>query len=320
MNNIAIFILKSLRWGYRKMFLPTAPPYNPGIKDPDEASEVIYDLLTSGKPCMIARFGAFELATIVNYLGVSSSQHSIWKYIKGKQPQWWWNKSLLKHMQSNAGFFPATEENVERYCKLMFEDLQYLDVLESWLPQESLLESKLTHCQRVTAKIMAPFFLDNPWTRILKGKNVLVVHPFAKSIESQYMKRSLLFNNPEVLPEFHLETVKAVQSIGGACDYNNWFDALKYMKKKIDKHNYDICIIGCGAYGFNLAAHVKRMGKQAVHLAGMTQLLFGIKGTRWEQSNYSTYNYLDLFNEHWVRPQGDEIPSLSMEVENNCYW
>lgn len=36
------------------------------------------------------------------------------------------------------------------------------------------------------------------------------------------------------------------------------------MKSEIDKCDYDVCLIGCGAYGFPLAAHVKHKGKQAI--------------------------------------------------------
>lgn len=49
------------------------------------------------------------------------------------------------------------------------------------------------------------------------------------------------------------------------------------MKDEIDKQDYDIALIGCGAYGFPLAAHIKRSGKKAIHLGGALQLLFGIK-------------------------------------------
>ena len=46
---------------------------------------------------------------------------------------------------------------------------------------------------------------------------------------------------------------------------------------------FDVAIIGCGAYGMPLAAMLKQAGKQAIHLGGATQLLFGIKGKRWEE-------------------------------------
>ena len=47
------------------------------------------------------------------------------------------------------------------------------------------------------------------------------------------------------------------------------------------KIDFDTAIIGCGAYGFPLAAKLKAAGKQAFHMGGATQLLFGIKGSRW---------------------------------------
>lgn len=34
----------------------------------------------------------------------------------------------------------------------------------------------------------------------------------------------------------------------------------------MDAYDYDVAIIGCGAYGMHLAAHAKRKGKIAIHL------------------------------------------------------
>ena len=53
------------------------------------------------------------------------------------------------------------------------------------------------------------------------------------------------------------------------------------MENEIDKHDYEVCLIGCGAYGLPLAAHVKKQGKKAIHIGGALQLLFGIMGKRW---------------------------------------
>ena len=98
------------------------------------------------------------------------------------------------------------------------------------------------------------------------------------------------------------------------------------MEDEMDKTDYDICLIGCGAYGFPLAAHAKRKGKKAVHLGGALQLLFGIKGKRWEAKDYATKwhlpqdAYSSLFNEYWVRPSINETPSTALKVEGGCYW
>lgn len=320
MNNSLIIVLKILRKLYSKCLGGFKLPPLQREENPDKASDMIYQLLTSDKPCMIARFGAFELATIINYLGVRQQEHSAIKFIKGEQPEWWWNEKLLNYMHTNAGFFPPTYKKIELYCELMLNDIRELDVLESWRQEEVYLIDKLKHCKLFTAEVSGPFFIKQPWTRALKGKKVLVVHPFSDSIEKQFKHREHLFADSDVLPPFELITIKAIQSVGGNSQFKDWFEALDVMKEQINQSDFDICIIGCGAYGFPLAAHVKRMGKKAIHLAGMTQLLFGIWGARWENDNYYKYNYKALLNSYWIRPDKKEMPEIAKQIENGCYW
>lgn len=328
MKKIEIITLKALRKIYGKLFGSKSSTYDRGITDPDKASELIYNLLASGKPCMVARYGAFELATVINYLGVKNAQHSCLKYISGKSPQWWWNKRLMKFMQSNAGFFPSTEENLMKFGDMMIEDSKQLDILGSWLPDEKTMITDFNlNLTKVTLLALEPFWSKNPWSRILDGKKVLVIHPFASLIEKQYNeKREILFAEKRVLPKFDLKTIKAVQSLGGDCEYSDWFEALDSMKKQMDATGYDIALLGCGAYGFPLAAHAKRMGKQSVHLGGALQLLFGIRGKRWDNPNYGIQEfgkqntYKTLFNDSWVYPSASYIPSKAKQVEGGCYW
>lgn len=160
-------------------------------------------------------------------------------------------------------------------------------------------------------------YQNNPWSAALEGKRVLVVHPFAKTIESQYKRRTDLFNG-NVLPEFELQTLVPPQTISGNRDvrYGTWFEALRDLEDQVDARDFDVAIIGCGAYGFPLAAHVKRSGRQAVHLAGATQMLFGIRGKRWDVKPISK----ELYNESWVRPSKEERPKNAGIVEGGCYW
>ena len=126
-------------------------------------------------------------------------------------------------------------------------------------------------------------------------------------------------SSPETLPEFELRTIKAVQSIGGSkVNFATWFDAYRFMCDQIAQVDFDVCIIGAGAYGLPLASFTKNLGKQAIHLGGVTQILFGIKGARWERE-YADSTAL-LFNEHWVRPLDCETPGNKEQIENGCYW
>lgn len=328
MDKIGIYALKALRRLYSKCFASKAVGYDRGITDPDRASELIYNLLASGKPCMIARYGSTEMFAITNYLGVTAKHHSAWKYIQGKQFAWWWENNVKDQMTRWSGFFPATEENLMKFGEMMVEDSKQVDILGSWLSTEQYLNEQLKSASRVHLMQLEPFWGTKPWSRALKGKRVLVVHPFSETIKTQYDKRHELFLKDETLPDFEvLEVVRAVQSIGGESSYKDWFDALNFMKSEIEKHDFDVCLVGCGAYGFPLAAHVKRMGKQAVHLGGALQLLFGIRGNRWEDPNYGVKEwgipsgtYSGLSNEYWVRPSKEEKPKTAGQVEGSCYW
>lgn len=328
MNKVNIYILKALRKIYGKLFKPESSTYDRGITDPDKASEQIYNLLASGKPCMVARYGSTEMLAITNYLGVTAKHHSVLKYIQGKQFAWWWEDNVKDQMTRWSGFFPSTEENLMKFGEMMVEDSKQLDILGSWLPDEkTMITSFNLNLTKVTLLALEPYWSKNPWSRILDGKKVLVIHPFASLIEQQYKeKRELLFDDKQVLPKFDLKTIKAVQSLSGDCEYSDWFEALDSMKKQMDATDYDIVLLGCGAYGFPLAAHAKRMGKQSVHLGGALQLLFGIRGKRWDNPNYGIQEfgkqntYKTLFNDSWIYPSASYIPSNAKQVEGGCYW
>jgi hypothetical protein len=282
------------------------------------ANKLIYEALSKDEPCMIARFGSTEMQCLVNYLGVQKNNTSWRDYIRGESEPWWWEPATINQMGQLSGFFPIETGAIEAFCELMIKDISEVDVLGSWLKEEQLFSKSLGSAKQVVLEDLEPFFCNNPWTRALEGKKVLVVHPFAETIQSQYKNREYLFEN-ELLPEFELFTVKAVQTVAGEkSEFSSWFVALDWMKDQIDAIDYDICIIGCGAYGFPLAAHVKRSGKKAVHLGGATQLLFGIKGKRWEE--FIVWPYSNLFNEYWVRPGQKEKPKNAMAVEGACYW
>lgn len=328
MKKIEIITLKALHKIYGKLFATKSSTYDRGITDPDKASEQIYNLLASGKPCMVARYGSTEMLAITNYLGVTAKHHSVLKYIQGKQFAWWWEDNVKDQMTRWSGFFPSTEENLMKFGEMMVEDSKQLDILGSWLPDEQIMIKGLKlNLTKVTLLALEPYWSKNPWSRVLEGKKVLVIHPFASLIEQQYKeKREVLFDDKQVLPKFDLKTIKAVQSLGGDCEYSDWFEALDSMKKQMDATDYDIVLLGCGAYGFPLAAHAKRMGKQAVHLGGALQLLFGIRGKRWDNPDYGIQEfgkqntYKTLFNDSWIYPSASYIPSKAKQVEGGCYW
>ena len=88
------------------------------------------------------------------------------------------------------------------------------------------------------------------------------------------------------------------------------------MEQEALNLDFDVAILGCGAYGFPLAARFKRAGKKAIHLGGATQIFFGIKGKRWDDMPF----FSEMYNDAWVRPLSSETPTKAKSVEDGCYW
>ena len=295
-------------------------------RDPAFANKTIYELLRSDKPCMIGRFGSNEIESTVFTRNRLYYKYDLFNYARGKSDIWWYPENTINRMYYNAGFFSPSIEQLDKFGEEMMKAMPLLDVLGSWCKEEGYFLDKLSNATFIDLELLNPLWGSDskPWTLALEEKNVLVVHPFTETIQTQYTQRKLVHKDPRILPKFSLITIKAVQSITGQKpdNYDTWFDALQYMQDEIDKTNYDVCIIGCGAYGFLLAAHCKRMGKKAIHLGGATQLLFGIKGKRWEDPCYgfNGTSYTSYFTPYWVRPSSKEKPLQSNTIEKGCYW
>jgi len=292
----------------------------PGVVYGSAASDLIYEALSNVKPSMICRFGTIELATIASATTPLTLKNAV-KLMSGDEVvrDIGMHDGLLRVLCKHAGFFPPELSQGRKFVDLMLDDMRQIDILGTWCKQEKHFASELVSAQRVRFRDMEPYMHEKPWTRALAGRKVLVIHPFAELIEAQYRtKRSILFSNPLMLPEFELKTIKAVQSIAYTkTKFRNWFEALDHMKDQIGNTDFDIAIIGCGAYGMPLAAHAKRIGKKAVHLGGQTQLLFGIKGKRWETGHDEIKR---LFNDYWVYPDERDRPQNYKSVEGGAYW
>ena len=331
-NPIQIFFHKSfykLNYWHARLFKSEYSFIRPNL-DAQQSSDLILDMLESNKPCMIARYGATELYCLSNYMGIQKGWKNAIDFICGVEEPWWWVPERVNNMRENSGFFPIKEESLNMFCETMLEDTKQLDILASWLSKEKNVEHLLSDKPKIFLPYLEPWYASDPWTVGLEGKRIVVVHPFAEQIYTQYKNfRSKLFEDNRILPKFELKTLKAVQSLGGTNSqgFQTWFEALDWMKEELDRIEYDIALIGCGAYGFPLAAHVKRTGKKAIHMGGVLQLFFGIKGNRWEDPMYGVREwglpegyYLKLFNQWWIKPDESTKPKNAEQVEGACYW
>lgn len=279
------------------------------VMDALKANEKIKTKIFSSEPLFVGRFGATELSCIRAFdFGVQC------KY-----------DVVMHQMQMWSGVYPATNEVGRRFTDKMLQFIPELDLVGVWgLPFEDYYLKKYTKDQLDATFLyyLEPWSCpENPWSAALKGKKILVIHPFSETIQMQYKKREQLFPGTNILPEFELITLKAVQTVAGQQDprFATWFDALDWMYQEAMKINFDVAVIGCGAYGFPLAAKLKMAGKKAIHLGGATQLMFGIRGKRWDQDEDKAY-VRKFYNDAWVYPGDQDKPKNADQVEGGCYW
>lgn len=279
------------------------------IRSTDEIHHLIGEKLLSGSPFMAGRYGYTEMFVMRTFQFKMK-----WNYDKAMKQLCLW-----------SGFFPEKISMGYRFTEMMRNAGRQVDILGVEL--EPFEDYYISHELKRELEISALSSLEPwknpeaPWSALLKGKRVLIIHPFAETIEKQYKKRDKIFPGTEILPEFTLITQKAVQTIAGEKDsrFSDWFEALDYMYEEAIKKSFDIAIVGCGAYGFPLAAMLRQKGKQVIHLGGALQILFGIKGKRWDEQE--KYSYVRAFyNDFWVYPEQQERPRQLEQVEGGCYW
>jgi len=227
----------------------------------------------------------------------------------------------------NAGVYPRNLETFKRFRDIYLQSLDKMNVLGVWIQTpygtygDAIFFDQFAHlAKRVHTRSLEPFYHEDPWSQALEGKKVLVVSPFQRSIQKQYKKRELIWNNPKVLPEFDLDTLKTPFS-AALLDkpvFPTWEDGLNEFKKKIEKKKPDFVIVGAGAWSLPIVAFCHDNGIDAIHMGGGTQILFGIKGGRWDNHDVIS----GFYNEHWVRPTKSERPKNMdrMKIDNGDYW
>ena len=228
--------------------------------------------------------------------------------------------ALRAKMWNTPGIFPPTDDEFRKFhaeftAAAGSADLVGLmhcpfeaEVLRRWCPKAFTCE----------LQDLEPYYNPLPWSSALEGQRVLVVHPFAETISQQYPEcRDSLFADTRVLPQFELLTLKPPQTLcGNTAGFGSWSEALSHTREKIAKLDFDVAIVGCGAYGLPLGAFVKKLGRPCIHLGGAVQTLFGVIGARWLKNNPVAL----YVNAHWRHPSDQEKPPNWQQAEGGCYW
>jgi len=224
---------------------------------------------------------------------------------------------FIRKLVALAGIFPDTESTFTDFYNIYTTSCRSVDIMGSWIQGDyDFLKSVNPSVDLVTLRSLEPYYFENPWSQALSGKKVTVVNNFSESIQAQYKLKELVWPDKSVLPDFDLQIVNTPYHAIRPSKYDNWIDVLSDIYEKTIATKPDFIIVGAGAYSIPLIAGLKECGIPGIHLGGAIQILFGIKGQRWDEHEVIS----KFYNDSWIRPSQEEVPEDYKQVENGCYW
>jgi hypothetical protein len=239
----------------------------------------------------------------------------------------------LNILQRNAGVFPSSIGSVNQWVTDTQEAIQNTDLLVAgWY--EPIYETELAYLKGLGRKshflplrALEPYYVPQliQWTRYLLWKKVAVVTSFADTAKSQLAKRSAIWGDraENLLPDAEYSFIKTGYSptlasgrAGWPDGVESWQDAVNYVVNEVVKSEAEVVLIGCGGLSMIIGSRLKALGKICIVMGGAIQVLFGIKGNRWQ-----THAVISRFwNDAWVYPSLEETPGSAEAVERSCYW
>lgn len=292
------------------------------MRDDSDASRlrqeaVIGEMILKNGPCAMGKIGTTELLGL-EYLH---------RWIQPPYPQAAsWHRPA-KRLYECSGLFPVRRDIFYRWADEYQASLLQLDLVSQWQVgpcYETALEAALLDRLCPRAVRVGYYFLrilnpHAPWLNDLAKLRWLVVHPFEETIRVQLPHLAELGVYSESARGDLARRARDTAIL--ACPqlpymvpprHRDWFETLDDLKSKMGKMEFDIALIGAGAWSLPLVAHAKAMGKKGMHLGGSLQLMFGIKGGRFDNNR--------IYNSHWIRPLSKDIPTNYRLMENGAYW
>ncbi len=282
---------------------------------------VLKEALETQRGALIGRNGTIELETLLFRLYEAAPNQSY--------PQ-----SLVRRLELHAGVWPSTKASVDDWVFSLVEAIRLSDVLVAgWYAPLKFREEEALHqinvqAPRIPLRSLEPYYVppEQRWTQLLAGNRVAVVSSFAETIVEQIDQKDLIWPvaSESLLPTavewVPIRTGYAPALAQGIAEWpaeiQSWKHAVNSVVKQVIDSKARIALIGCGGLGMLIGCELKKKGVIAIVLGGATQVLFGIKGKRWE-----THSVISQFwNEAWVWPKPTETPGGASLIEGACYW
>lgn len=290
----------------------------------EDSTQWLYHTIANSKNGLaIGKLGIFELNALIFYL-------------HRKQTKEAYPENIRQSITINTGLWEAEDktldDTIDDWAELTLKCLRNYDGIVQWNTFNTKEENMIiSYCcpkaTRLDLLSLEPYYTkDKEYSLLMIDGPIAIISPFAKSITQQWEKREKIFPGHMWSKE---QKIIPIQAYYGS--YLNRYGpltypedilckgplgAIDYYVEQVKASGARYCFVGVGGLAIPICAKLKDAGIIAIHTGGATQIMFGVRGGRWKQMEF----FKSLFNEHWIDPLNEEVPTEAKSVEGGCYW
>jgi hypothetical protein len=281
--------------------------------------ERIYQLLSdSERPHFIGRIAGVELKVAYSIL---------------EKPQLLTQRDLLE-LDNNAGIHITSNESLKEYATELVQAYEACSMIGEWPTTgevfqvtgagQQFIARRTPSIQKCSALSLEPYYLpptDLTWMSALKGKRILILHPFVHTFQKQLEHLRDLYPTRAWFEGCEFQFIRPPVTFAGNHQKIDWKIHCETCIKQLREHHratpFDVALVGAGGYGMLLSHFIFReLGSHVVYVGGALQLFFGVIGKRW----FTNQPIMALVNDHWTRPLKEDQPTDYQRIEKGCYW
>ena len=232
-------------------------------------------------------------------------------------------------LQNNAGIYFRTKNikhikdvrDLKLYCNTFYKCISNSTFISCFpnIPELLPIYTHKPSAIKLHNRVLEPFYFNksNTWLNKLNNKKVLLISPFAKDMIAQSKHLDTIWSNSNFKMPSNVKWIpfSMPMTLAGNKIHESWKETYEVITNEIKDIEFDVALLSCGGYGAPLCNFIyEELNKTAIYIGGGLQILFGIRGKRWDNRD----DLKPLFNEHWIYPSKE--PNNNHLVENGCYW
>jgi hypothetical protein len=234
----------------------------------------------------------------------------------------------LRELENNAGIYTKNNESLAEYSNKLIESYEHCTIIAEWEQNgkvfshtgsgQQYISKRTPKIPKIDARALEPYYFKDNWMPELKGKKILIIHPFSKTFQKQVTNLKKIFPNKSWFEDCEIQFAQPPLTLAGNHQDKDWREHLNpFLESLREKADFDIALVAAGGYGMLVADYIfTKLNKSVMYIGGALQLFFGVIGKRW----FDNKDILKLVNDDWIRPDREDKPNNFINVEKGCYW